>query len=166
MVKKGLLSEFMYEAGNTRKLLNAIPNAALDHRSQPHLWSVAELASHIAEIYNFFPYTFQEDQLNMDVYRYDRGDLSRTENIVAKFEANFQKAKLAVEASDEESYFTPWQMTGGGKVLVGPEPRIVMIRSFLFNHLYHHRGELVAQLRATGSRVPGLYGPTYEDMHS
>ena len=44
--------------------------------------------------------------------------------------------------------------------------RIVVVRSFLFNHLYHHRGELVSHLRATGNKVPGLYGPSYEEAQA
>ena len=42
-------------------------------------------------------------------------------------------------------------------------PRIEMLRSVMLNHWYHHRGELVVYLRAAGHKVPGLYGPTYED---
>ncbi len=42
-------------------------------------------------------------------------------------------------------------------------PRVQVVRGFLFNHLYHHRGELVIHLRSTGNKVPGLYGPTYEE---
>ena len=41
--------------------------------------------------------------------------------------------------------------------------RGIVARGFLFNHIYHHRDELVVLLRATGNKVPGMYGPTYED---
>ena len=56
-----------------------------------------------------------------------------------------------------------WKMVAGENVLIPASPKIAMVRGFLFNHLYHHRGELVAHLRAAGYPVPGLYGPTYED---
>lgn len=42
-------------------------------------------------------------------------------------------------------------------------PRIQVVRSFLFNHLYHHRGKLIFYLRSTGNKVAGLYGPTADD---
>jgi len=42
-------------------------------------------------------------------------------------------------------------------------PRIAAIRSFLFNHLYHHRGQLSAYLRAAGAQVPSVYGPTADE---
>jgi uncharacterized damage-inducible protein DinB len=56
-----------------------------------------------------------------------------------------------------------WKMEMGGKELFPAMPRIQVIRGFLMNHLYHHRGELVVYLRATGNKVPGLYGPTADD---
>ncbi len=163
MIKQALINEFLYEAENTRKLLNAIPNSALDYRPQPHLWSVAQLASHIAEVYNWFPDTFNTDDFDMGSYSYDKGDISKASNIVEKFEENFKKAKETLENSDESTYMNNWSMVHNGQVLMPPAPRIAMVRGFLFNHLYHHRGELVAHLRATGNKVPGLYGPTYEE---
>ncbi|SFQ63876.1 DinB family protein [Flavobacterium akiainvivens] len=51
------------------------------------------------------------------------------------------------------------------KVVLGPMPRDIVVRSTLFNHIYHHRGEMIVYLRATGNKVPGLYGPTYEDQN-
>lgn len=162
-IKDGLLSEFQYEAENTRKLLKAIPDSTLEYRPQPNLWSIGQLASHIAEVYNWFEGTFNVDVFDMGTYSYDKGDISKAENIVAKFEENVAKAKEILENSDESKYFDNWKMVWNGQDLIPASPRIAMIRGFLFNHLYHHRGELVAHLRATGNKVPGLYGPTYEE---
>lgn len=165
MLKQGLLNEFRYEAENTRKLLKAIPDSALGYRPQPHLWSIGQLASHIAEVYNWYKDTFEVDEFDMGTYQYDKGDISKAENIVTKFEENVAKAEKILENSDENTYMNNWSMVMGGNTLMPPAPRIAMVRGFLFNHLYHHRGELVAHLRASGNRVPGLYGPTYEDMN-
>ncbi len=164
MIKQALLNEFLYEAENTRKLLKAIPDSALEYRPQPQLWSVAQLASHIAEVYNWYDGTFNHDDFDMGAYSYDKGDISKAENIVAKFEENVSRAKEILENSDEATYMNNWSMSMNGQHLLPPAPRVAMIRGFLFNHLYHHRGELVAHLRASGNKVPGLYGPTYDDM--
>lgn len=162
MIKQALLGEFLYEAGNTRQLLNAIPDTALEYRPQPHLWSVAQLASHIAEVYNWYEATFSMDSFDMSTYRYDKGDISKASHILQKFEENLVKAKTAIEQSDESQYMNIWTMHAGGAPLMPPMPKVQVIRGFLFNHLYHHRGELIAHLRASGNKVPGLYGPTYE----
>lgn len=163
MIKEALIKEFEYEAENTRKLLKAIPDSALDYRPQPQLWSIGQLASHIAEVYNWYDGTFNTDNFDMGKYKYDKGDISKASNIVEKFEENFKKAKEILENSDESTYGNNWSMGAHGNTFVGPAPRISMVRGFLFNHLYHHRGEMIAYLRASGNKVPGLYGPTYEE---
>ena len=75
MLKQALLGEFMHEVENTRKLLSMIPDSALEYRPQPHLWSVAQLASHIAEVYNWYDGTFNQDFMDMSTYKYDKGDI-------------------------------------------------------------------------------------------
>ncbi|RYD96522.1 MAG: damage-inducible protein DinB [Sphingobacteriales bacterium] len=162
MIKQVLLGEFMHEAENTRKLLQAVPDAALDYRPQPFLWSVAELATHIATIYAWYEGVFSVDVFNFDQFHYEHPDYSKKDNILAKFEENFEKARQSIAASDENHYMKDWTMKHGDKVLIGPMQKMQAIRSFLYNHLYHHRGELVAHLRASGHKVPALYGPTYE----
>jgi uncharacterized damage-inducible protein DinB len=166
MIKQALLGEFLYEGENTRKLLNAIPDSALEYRPQPHLWSIGQLASHIAEVYNWFEATFNQDIFDMGSYKYDKGDISKASNIVAKFEENFAKAKANVENADEAQFMNMWHMQMGGKDLMPAMPKVQVVRGFLYNHLYHHRGELVAHLRASGNKVPALYGRTYEDSQA
>ena len=163
MIKQALLGEFMQEAESTRKLLKAIPDSALDYKPQSHLWSIGQLASHIAEVYNWFDATFNQDVFDMGSYKYDKGDITKAANIVSKFEENFTNAKAVLENADESKFFNTWHMQMGGQDIFPPMPKVQVARGFLFNHLYHHRGELVAHLRATGNKVPGLYGPTYEE---
>lgn len=163
MIKQALLGEFLHEAESTRKLLKAIPDSALDWKPSDVNWTTAQLASHIAEVYNWFESTFNQDVFDMGIYAYDKGDISKAENIVAKFEENVSKAQKVIENSDESAYFNEWKMEMKGNVLFPPMPKVQVIRSFLYNHLYHHRGELVVYLRSTGNKVPGLYGPTADD---
>lgn len=162
-MKQALLGEFLHEAENTRKLLSMVPDSALDYRPQPHLWSVAQLASHIAGIYDWYAATFNQDEFDLSTYQYDKGDISKAGNILQKFEENVAKARQAVENSDEAEYGNTWTMSVEGKPVMPQMPKAQVIRGFLFNHLYHHRGELIAHLRATGNMVPSLYGPNYED---
>jgi uncharacterized damage-inducible protein DinB len=166
MIKEALIGEFMHEAESTRKLLNAIPDSALGYRPQPHLWSIGQLASHIAEVYNWFDATFETDVFDMGSYKYDKGDISKASNIVAMLEKNIAKAQSVLENADESKFMNIWHMQMGGQDIMPPMPKIQVIRAFLYNHLYHHRGELVAHLRASGNTVPGLYGPTYEETQA
>lgn len=164
MIVKSLLGEFMHEAENTRKLLNAVPDSALDYKPSEKNWTTGQLASHIAEIYNWYEGTLHQNVFDMAAYKYDKGDITKASNIVAKFEENVKNAQASLERATDESMFENWKMVMGSDEPLFPEmARIQVVRSFLLNHMYHHRGELIVYLRATGNSVPGLYGPTADD---
>lgn len=164
MLVQSLLGEFHHEAENTRKLLKAIPDSALDFKPAEKSWTTGQLASHIAEVYNWYLPTLHQNVFDMATYKYDKGDISKAENIVAKFEENLKAAQAALESATDESMFENWKMVMGGTEPIFPEmPRIQVVRGFLMNHLYHHRGEMIVYLRSTGNKVPGLYGPTLEE---
>lgn len=163
MLVQSLLGEFLHEAESTRKLLNAIPDSALDWKPSEKNWTTGQLASHIAEVYNWFDGTLHQNVFDMGAYKYDKGDITKTSNIVAKFEENLKTAQQALETATDESMMEEWRMVAGGQDIFGPMPRIQVVRGFLFNHLYHHRGEMIVYLRSTGNSVPGLYGPTADE---
>lgn len=164
MIVQSLLGEFMHEAENTRKLLQCIPDSALGYKPSEKSWTTAQLASHIAEIYNWYPSTLLEPVFDMSTYKYDKGDISKIANIIAKFEENMALAKSALEKSTDAGMAEEWKMVMGDKELLPPMPRIQIARGFLMNHLYHHRGEMIVYLRATGNKVPSIYGPTADDQ--
>lgn len=165
MITKDLLGEFLHEVENTRKLLMAIPDSALNYKPSEISWTTGQLASHIAEIYNWYYNTIEDNVFDMETYKYDKGDISKASNIVAKFEENVKKAQTNLENLKEERLYENWSMKMGDKEIMPPMPRIQVIRGFLMNHLYHHRGEMIVYLRVTGNKVPGLYGPTYEESN-
>jgi len=142
--------------------LNAIPDSALDYKPSEINWTTGQLASHIAEVYNWYQPTLHENVMDMAAYKYDKGDISKAANIVAKFEENVKNARQALETVTDEKMFENWKMVMGSEdnVIFPEMPRVQVTRSFLYNHLYHHRGELVVYLRAAGNKVPGMYGPT------
>lgn len=163
MLVKSLLGEFEHEVENTRNLLKAIPDSALDFRPSDISWSTGQLGSHIAEVYNWYAPTLQQNVFDMATYKYDKGDITKASTIVGKFEENVERARAALQAATDESMFEPWKMVMGSDEPIFPEmPRIQVVRGFLYNHLYHHRGEMIVYLRSTGNIVPSIYGPTYE----
>jgi uncharacterized damage-inducible protein DinB len=93
----------------------------------------------------------------------ERGHTGHSRATLDLFERNVEKARAALKSLTEERLQDPWTMTVGDKIVMGPLPRGSVARGFLFNHIYHHRGEMIVYLRATGNKVPGLYGPTYEE---
>ena len=164
MLGQSLLSELKYEAENTRKLFYAIPDDVLDYKPNDFNWTIAELASHTAEVYYWRSDTLDKNVLEMTSYKYDRRDISSMKHIIQRFEENLAGAIDSLKDYPDERFMENWVMQVNGVDLMPPMPRIQVVRGFLMNHLYHHRGELVAYLRAAGKPVPGLYGPSYEEQ--
>lgn len=166
MLVSSLINEFKYEAESTRKLLNAIPDSALNFKVTNHelSWTTAQLASHIVNIYSWYESTLLKPSLDMAAFGHIPYDIDNMKSILTRFEENVAKASSAIERMTEETLAENWTMTVGERVIIPPTPRVAVMRSFLMNHLYHHRGEMIVYLRSSGNTVPGLYGPTREDM--
>lgn len=158
-----LLQEFEQEVNNTRKFLEAVPEKDLDYKPSSISWTLGQLAQHIATIYYWYIGTLTKEVYDMAADNLERGDVNDINATLALFERNVERARTALQTITEEDLARDWTMKVGERVVLGPMPRGIVIRSFLYNHVYHHRGELVVYLRATGNKVPSIYGPTYED---
>ncbi len=163
MIARVLLSEFEHEAASTRKLLQAVPQKDIRFKPSEISWTMGELAQHIATIYYWFVGTLRKDEYDIDADSFERGDPHDIGATLQLFEKNLRLAREALESVTDDDLQRPWTMISGGKAVLGPMPKGVVARGFLFNHLYHHRGEMIVYLRATGNQVPGMYGPVYED---
>lgn len=162
MLLQHLINEFEHEAGSTRRLLQAVPQKDIHYKPSPISWTMGELSQHIATIYYWYVGTFGREVYDMASDRLERGDPHDIKATLELFERNVELASAALKAATEESLLQNWTMKVGDRTVLGPMPRGTVARGFLFNHIYHHRGELVVHLRATGNVVPGMYGPTYE----
>jgi uncharacterized damage-inducible protein DinB len=163
MILQLLTQELEHEVTSTRKLLQAIPEKDLGYKPSDISWSMAELAQHIATIYFWYTGACTLDSYDIAADPIERNDPNNIKGTLALFESNVERARAALSSVTEERLSDQWTMKMGEQVVLGPIPRAVVIRGFLFNHLYHHRGEMVVYLRSTGNRVPGMYGPTYEE---
>lgn len=163
MILQYLTQEFEHEVSNTRRLLQAVPEKDLGYKPAETSWTMGELAQHIATIYYWYVGTFNQDVYDITADQLARGDVNDIQATLALFESNVEKARNALQSLTEDKLQDNWTMKAGDAVVLGPMPRGVVARGFLFNHLYHHRGEMIVYLRATGNKVPGLYGPTYEE---
>lgn len=163
MIRQYLTQEFEHEVTNTRKLLQAIPQKDIHYKPSEISWTMGELAQHIATIYYWYVGALTQDVYDLAADRLERGDPHDIAATLALFERNVERARAALAALTEQRLEDNWIMKVGDRVVLGPLPRGIVSRSFLFNHLYHHRGEMIVYLRATGNKVPSMYGPTYEE---
>jgi uncharacterized damage-inducible protein DinB len=44
-------------------------------------------------------------------------------------------------------------------------PKVAVLRTFVFNHSVHHRGQLSVYLRLNDIPVPAMYGPSADEQN-
>jgi len=66
-----------------------------------------------------------------------------------------------MDKTDAE-YQATWTLKRDGHVMF-TTPRIAAFRSWILNHLIHHRGQLSVYLRMHNVPLPSVYGPTADE---
>lgn len=149
-----MLEGLLRELESTKKVLKAIPDAKSDYRPDPHARTAWELAWHIANTDVQFLDGIAD--LNFKMATPD----SKPKNIaelVDWYDKSFKQAVDRVRAMSPEQLGTPIEFFG-----VFNLPAVAYL-AFLNNHSIHHRGELVTYLRPMGSKVPSIYGGSYDE---
>ena len=165
---RGQLAAFDQIVAGARTLLEAVPDDRLDWRPHDRSWTLGELATHISSLPNWTIATLSVSEF--DISPADGGPppmtaLGSSAELVQALDGSAAAARAAIEASTEDEMRGPWTM------LVGGEPRFtlpkaVVLRTFIMDHLIHHRAQLGVYLRLLDVPVPQLFGPTadFEDM--
>ena len=78
------------------------------------------------------------------------------------FDTNLSEGRAVLAKANDDEMHRNWSLMGGGKVYF-TMPKIAVLRSFVFNHVVHHRAQLGVYLRLNDIPVPGLYGPSADE---
>jgi uncharacterized damage-inducible protein DinB len=85
------------------------------------------------------------------------------ESLLAKFDHNVAEARNVMLETSDEKMMQPWSLKRGGEV-VFTLPRLAALRSMVLSHTIHHRGQLTVYLRLKDVPLPGIYGPSADEM--
>jgi len=161
-----LLPEFDQEMASTRKVLERCPESKFDWRPHAKSWTMVELATHVANLPDWANETLKKDSLDYapadGSQPYKREPARSSQELLADFDKNVASARAAIAETSDEGYAKLWTLLAGGqKIFI--ITRIAVLRSFVFNHIIHHRGQLSVYLRLNDVPVPGLYGPSADE---
>ena len=163
--QKELIAEYDREVARTRKMLEAIP-ADVDFAWKPHAKSMnlGRLAAHVAET---------SGEWATNILTKDKTEYSAGHN----FDANIPATEVALlerfdrqvaETKAELAKFTPqkwdehWKLIFGGQTYID-ETKYQAYRTWVMNHLIHHRAQLGVYLRLLDKPIPGTYGPSADE---
>lgn len=149
-----MLDGIAREAENTKKVLAAVPDDKADYRPDPHARTARELATHIAN--SDIQFLDGIADLKFDMGAAD-AKLTTSAGTVGWYEENMNRGIERVKQMTAEQLMTSVEFFG-----VFNLPAVFYL-GFLNNHSIHHRGELVTYLRPMGSKVPSIYGGSYDE---
>jgi len=140
----------------TKRVLAAIPEGKRDYRPDPHARTAWELAWHIANT----DVQFMDGiaGLKFTMANPSEADKPKTiAEVVVWYDRNMKRAADGVAALSAEQLLTTVNFMGAFNFPA------VFYMAFLNNHSIHHRGELATYLRPMGSKVPSIYGGSYDE---
>jgi uncharacterized damage-inducible protein DinB len=145
------------EVETTKRVLAAVPEAKCDgYRPDPNARNARELAWHIANTDVQFLDGIADLKFTMDTPEEANKPKTIVE-IIEWYDKNFKRAADRVRALSPEQLATPVDFMGLFNL-----PAALYL-GFLNNHSIHHRGELATYLRPMGSKVPSIYGGSYDE---
>ena len=147
-----LIAEFDREVSLTRKLLVAIPATAdFAFKPQPKSMSLGRLAGHLIE---------STGEWATGTLTQDKVEFPPDHKFEGYIPANTEAALAAFDPARWESN---WQFGAMGQVWIN-DTKYRVFRTWVLNHIAHHRGQLSVYLRLLGATVPGVYGPSGDEM--
>ena len=149
-----MLDGIAREAECTKRVIAAIPDAKSDYRPDPHARTAKELAWHIANTDIQFLDGIGDLQFKMET---PENKPQTSAEVVSWYDENLKRGIAKVAALTPEQLLTPVEFFGMFNL-----PAVLYL-GFLNNHSIHHRGELATYLRPMGSKVPTIYGGSYDE---
>jgi len=142
------------ELETTKKILAAIPDDKSGYRPDPNARTAWELAWHLANT----DVQFLTGIADLGFTMQNPAEKPKTvSELVVWYDSNFKNASARVADLSAEQLLTPVNFM---RVFNFP---VVLYLGFLNNHSIHHRGELATYLRPMGSKVPAIYGGSFDE---
>jgi uncharacterized damage-inducible protein DinB len=85
-----------------------------------------------------------------------------TATLLALLDKNAKAGRAALAKATDADFQVPWTLKAAGNPVL-TQPRYMILRQMVLNHIVHHRAQLGLYLRLTGQKVPQMYGPTADE---
>jgi uncharacterized damage-inducible protein DinB len=156
------LEELRAEAPTTKRVLERVPERHLEWRPHVKSMSLGQLALHVATLPRQLTEFVAGDALDVGAAAGLPPTVGSHEALLAAFTASTEQAQAYLGSLSDERAMATWRLVASGRELLAA-PRAAVLRSLLFNHWYHHRGQLLVYLRLLDVPVPSVYGPTADE---
>jgi uncharacterized damage-inducible protein DinB len=163
-IAETLLPEFDREMGVTRRLLERLPDGQFAWKPHERSMTLGRLAEHLAELPMWAKVAITDKGIDMGAGR-PAGYVSPATRaaVVDMFDQNVAAARAALAGRSDAELMAPWTLKAEGKEIF-TMPKATVLRTFVMNHLVHHRGQMSVYLRMHNVPVPSMYGPSADEQ--
>jgi uncharacterized damage-inducible protein DinB len=165
-IAASLLPEFDHEMAVTRKLLERLPDDKADWKPHAKSFALGTLAQHLAELTGWATMAVGTTSFDMNPpggEGYKTPAFTSNDAVLAAFDKNAAAARAAIAGASDADLMTGWSLMNAGQTIF-TIPRVGVIRTWVLNHVIHHRGQLSVYLRLLDVPVPAIYGPSADEQ--
>ena len=156
-----ILAELEQEAHATRRVLERVPQSKLSWKPHAKSMSLGQLALHVATIPGNVASLAATDVIP-EPPKFIQPEAATAAELVPALAASIAQARMIVGGFDDAAMGAVWRLMHDGKELMAM-PRAAVLRMIMLNHWYHHRGQLLVDLRMHDVPLPSVYGPTADE---
>jgi uncharacterized damage-inducible protein DinB len=159
---ESFIKELEQESVGTRKILALVPADKMDWAPHPKSMKMKALATHVADIPTWITGTLKSNVWDFSVTPYSPQNCDNAEELVAYFDKNVAEAKEMLSKSKDDILEEIWTLRNGEEIWM-QMPKLESIRH-AYCQMVHHRAQLGVYLRLLNIPIPGVYGPSADDM--
>lgn len=158
-----LFPDLDLEFAATRRVLARVPFEHWNWKPHEKSYSLGQLATHLAELPSFAESIATAEELDLAATPYKATPVGSVDELLALFDRTSARLREAIASLDAKRLAGHWRLRMGDAVFIDA-PRSLLLRQNAVSHPVHHRAQLGVYLRLLGVPVPGVYGPSADEM--
>jgi uncharacterized damage-inducible protein DinB len=163
-IREALIQEFDLELPYTRRSLERVPTDKFDWKPHEKSMTLGWLATFLALVPTWGVMAIEKDEFDPTASSGGQRPSLPTsaDQLLATFDQNYGKLRTALAAATDAHLQTTWTLKPGGTVWF-TQPRWLVLRGYILNHIVHHRAQLGVYLRLQGIAVPAIYNDSADE---
>lgn len=161
-----LQPELEHEFALTRKLLELCPDDQAQWRPHSKSFSLGDLGLHLASLVHWGTITMKTTELDLNPpggEPFKSPKFESTAATLATFDKNAGECVAALAPASDADLGVNWSLKNAGETYF-TMPRLAVLRTWVLNHMIHHRGQLSVYLRMLDIPLPSIYGPSADSQ--
>ena len=157
-----LLKEFDEEVAGLRKMLTLVTDENLGYKPHDKSMSMEVLSVHLAELPGWIAMAMATSELDFAATPYETTKVEQAAEILTLLDESVSKGRTALSGATEADLLPSWTLRNGDQIY-NTFTKYEVIRHAL-GQIIHHRAQLGVYLRLLNIPIPGVYGPSADEM--